>query len=89
VDAVLERKLPAQTRSCGCTYFSKVETANPTVGELQAIYRMKEVVSPPFPVAEAGDASALIASHGATLQEASSRFREAKKRVLNTISRGK
>jgi len=31
----------------------------------------------------------LIVAYGATLNEASSRFREAKKRVLNTIDRGK
>jgi len=89
VDAVLKRELPAHIQNRGCAYFSKVETAKPTIGALQAIYRMQGVVSPPFPVAENGVASALIASYGATLHEATTRFREAKKRVLNTISRGK
>jgi predicted ATP-grasp superfamily ATP-dependent carboligase len=89
VDAVLKREPPTHIQNCGCAYFSKVETAKPTVDALQATYRMREVVSPPFPVAETGVASALIASYGATWQEASLRFREAKKRVLNTISRGR
>jgi predicted ATP-grasp superfamily ATP-dependent carboligase len=89
VDAVLKRELPAQIQSCGCTIFSKVETSKPTMGTLQKTYGIDCVVSPPFPVAYDGAASALIASHGATLNEASARFREAKKRVLNTISRGK
>jgi len=89
VNAVLKRELPTQVESCGCTFFSKVETPNPTSSALHETCRMDEVVSPPFPVSESGFASALIASHGVTLQEASSRFREAKKRVLNTISRGR
>jgi predicted ATP-grasp superfamily ATP-dependent carboligase len=89
VNAVLKHELPGDTRSCGYTYFSKVETPNPQIGALQKVYRINEVVSPPFPVSENGAASALIASYGATLKEAKSRFREAKKRVLNTINRGK
>jgi predicted ATP-grasp superfamily ATP-dependent carboligase len=89
VNAVLKRELPTHIQSCGYTYFSKVETPNPQIGSLQETYRMNEVVSPPFPVSENGVASVLIASHGATLKEATSRFREAKKRVLTSINRGK
>jgi predicted ATP-grasp superfamily ATP-dependent carboligase len=89
VNAVLNRELPNCIQSCGCTYFSKVETPNPTIGAFQETCGMGEVVSPPFPVSESAVASALIASHGDTLQEASAKLRETKKRVLNTISRGK
>ena len=89
VNAVLKRELPTHTRSCGYTYFSKAEMPNPEIDALQKIYGVNAVVSPPFPVSENGAASALIASHGATLKEATSRFREAKKCVLNTINRGK
>jgi len=88
VNAVLKRELPRHSKSCGCTYFSKVEMPNPKVDALEATYRINEVVSPPFPVSDNGAASALIASYGATLNEATLRFREAKKRVLNTIDRG-
>ncbi|MBN1245460.1 ATP-grasp domain-containing protein [Candidatus Bathyarchaeota archaeon] len=88
VNAVLKRELPRHSKSCGCTYFSKVETPNPTVDALETTYRIDEIVSPPFPVIDNGAASALIASYGATLNEATSRFREAKKRVINTIDRG-
>jgi predicted ATP-grasp superfamily ATP-dependent carboligase len=89
INAVLKHELPTHIQSFGYTYFSKVETPNPTIDALQKIYGINEVVSPPFPVSENSAASALIASHGATLKEATSRFREAKKRVLNIISRGK
>jgi predicted ATP-grasp superfamily ATP-dependent carboligase len=88
VDAVLKHELPSQVESCGCTMFSKVETTIPSAGALQKTYGMDEVISPPFPVSNDGTASALIVSYGATLQEASAGFREAKKRVLNTICRG-
>jgi predicted ATP-grasp superfamily ATP-dependent carboligase len=89
VDAVLKHELPAQVESCGSTIFSKVKTPIPSASALQETYGMEEVVSPPFPVSNDGTASALIVSYGATLQEASAGFREAKKRVLNTIFRGR
>ena len=88
VDAALKHELPAQIESCGYTYFSKVETPIPSETALQETYRMDDVVSPPFPVSANGTASALIASYGGSVQEATLRFSEAKKRVLDTISRG-
>ena len=89
VNAVLKRKLPTHFQSCGYAYFSKVETPKLQVVALQKTYGMNEVVSPPFPVSENGAVSALIASHGVKLKEASAKCREAKKRVLNIINRGK
>jgi len=89
VNAVLNRELPTQVENCGCTVFSKVETPKPTMSAFQETCRMDEVISPPFPISESTVTSALITSHGTTLKEASTKFREAKKRVLNTISRGK
>jgi len=89
LNAVLKRELPTRLQRCGYTYFSKVEVPNPTTTALQKLYGMNEVVSPPFPVSGNGAASALIAAYGARLKEATTRFREAKKRVLNTISRGR
>jgi predicted ATP-grasp superfamily ATP-dependent carboligase len=89
VNAVLKHELPTQIQSCGYACFSKLETPNPPIDALQKTYRMNEVVSPPFPVSETNAASTLIAAHGATSEEAEARFREAKKRILNTINRGK
>jgi len=89
VNAVLKAELPTQVEGRGFTVFSKVKTLNPTHDVFQQTCEMDEVVSPPFPISESGIASALIASNAATLQRASTRFRETKKRVLNSISRGK
>jgi len=89
VSAVLKRRLPDHHKSCGCSYFSKVETPNPTVLALEETYGIDEVVSPPFPILDYDATSGLLLAYGATLNEASLAFREAKKRVLNTINRGK
>jgi len=89
VNAVLKRKLPTNIQSYGYSYFSKVETPLPTIDALQKTYEINEVVSPPFPVSNNGTACALVSSHAATLKAATARFREAKKRVLSTIRRGK
>jgi predicted ATP-grasp superfamily ATP-dependent carboligase len=86
LNAVLKRELPANIQSYGYAFFSKVETLMPTIDALQKTYEINEVVSPPFPVLENGTACALVSSHGATLKAATARFREAKKRVLNTMS---
>ena len=89
VNAVLKHELPRHIQSCGYACFSKIMMSNPPIEALQRTYGMEEVVSPPFPVSETSAASALIAAHGATTEEAESRFREAKKLVLNITSRGK
>jgi predicted ATP-grasp superfamily ATP-dependent carboligase len=89
ITTVMKRKLPAHIENCGYAYFSKVNVPHPQGDTLQKTYAMDDVVSPPFPVSANATASALIASHGFTLEETKSRFSEAKKRVLNTINRGK
>jgi predicted ATP-grasp superfamily ATP-dependent carboligase len=89
LNAVLKKELPTRLQRCGYTYFSKIETPNPTTTALQKIYGMNGIVAPPFALAENRTASALIAAYAATLKEAKARFREAKKHVINTISRGK
>jgi predicted ATP-grasp superfamily ATP-dependent carboligase len=89
LNAVLNRELPTSIQSRGYACFSKVETPNPTMEGLQKTYGMNDVVSPPFPVSQNAAVSALISAYGATLREAATKFREAKKRVLNTIGRGK
>jgi predicted ATP-grasp superfamily ATP-dependent carboligase len=88
VNTVLKRTLPTDIQSCGYAIFSKIETPLPTIDALQKTYEVSEVISPPFPVSSNGTACTLISSHGATLKAATARFREAKKRVLNTTSRG-
>ena len=88
IDAVLERKLPIKVESLGFVYFSKVQTPLPMKEELQQIYAMDEVISPPFPFSESNMTSALILSSGDTVQEAKTKFHEAKKHVFHNISEG-
>lgn len=88
LNAVLKGKLPENVRTSGYACFSKIAVPNPAVAALQESYKMCEVVSPPFPVANGGAACALVESHGATVQEAMLRFGEAKKHLQLIISGG-
>jgi predicted ATP-grasp superfamily ATP-dependent carboligase len=85
INAVVEHELPANNQSLGYAVFSKVSTPKPTAIALQKTYRLNEIVSPPFPVADDDAACAVVLSHGATLKEATAGFREAKKRLRNII----
>ncbi|HEX9863096.1 MAG TPA: ATP-grasp domain-containing protein [Candidatus Bathyarchaeia archaeon] len=85
INAVVEHELPANNHSLGYAVFSKVSTPKPTAVALQKTYRLNEVVSPPFPVADDDAACAVVLSHGATLKEATAGFHEAKKRLRNII----
>jgi len=89
VNAVSKRRLPTDIQTYGYALFSKVETPLPTIEAFQKTCEISAVVSPPFPVSSNGAACALVSSHAATLKTATAGFREAKKRVLSTISRGK
>ncbi len=88
-NAVSKRRLPTDIQTCGYAFFSKVETPLPTIEAFQKTCEISEVVSPPFPVSSSGAAYALVSAHAATVKAATAGFREAKKRVLSTISRGK
>jgi predicted ATP-grasp superfamily ATP-dependent carboligase len=88
VDAVLERKPPRDDGNRGFAHFSKVKTKKPTDETLQESYKIREVVSPPYPVSDGGEAYALLSSHGATVQEAETRFAEVKKRLLDITDDG-
>ena len=85
INAVVEHELPANNQSLGYAVFSKVSTPKPTAVALQKTYRLNEIVSPPFPVADDDAACAFVLSHGATLKEATAGFHEAKKRLRNII----
>jgi predicted ATP-grasp superfamily ATP-dependent carboligase len=89
VNAVLKRKLPTERETRGFVYFSKVESPKPTVGAFEKAAQIREVVSPPFPLNDNVKACSLIAGQGESLANAQLRFEEAKKRLFNSISRGK
>jgi len=89
VNAVLKKKLPPPRENNGFVYFSKVETSKPEVSTFQKAARIKGVISPPFPLGGQLKAISLVAGHGDSLEDARSGFEEAKKRLLNIISRGK
>jgi predicted ATP-grasp superfamily ATP-dependent carboligase len=89
INSIFDRELPVDNQSVGYALFSKVNTPTPTTEALQKTYRMAELVSPPFPVSCNGTACALLLSQHATLKEATTGFREAKKRLLSITAGGK
>jgi predicted ATP-grasp superfamily ATP-dependent carboligase len=89
VNAVLKGKLSTKQEINGFVYFSKVETPKPTVSVFEKVAQIMEVVSPPFPLEDNEKACSLVAGQGESLDIARLRFEEAKKRLLNIISRGK
>ncbi len=89
INAVLKGKLPARRDGSGFVWFSKVETPKPTASAFLRATRVGGVVSPPFPLADKSKAVSLVAGHDESMADAWRRFEEAKKRLLNIISRGK
>ena len=82
VDAATRRKLPKNVQHRGYALFSKVE-APPRRQILAETYKLRDVVSPPFPIEENRSACALIAAASTTPKGAETAFYRAKKRLLN------
>jgi tyramine---L-glutamate ligase len=89
INAVLNRKLPPEREINGFIYFSKVETAKPSVSAFEKAAKISEVVSPPFPLDDTDRACSLVAGQGESLDNSRLKFEEAKKRLLNIMTRGK
>jgi len=89
VNAVLNGKLPSKLETNGFVCFSKVETPKPKIDIFQQADQLSEVFSPPFPLDGADRACSLVAGRGESTGVAALKLEEAKKRLLNIISRGK
>jgi predicted ATP-grasp superfamily ATP-dependent carboligase len=82
VDAVIRRELPKNVQKRGYTFFSKVEV--PSCTQIIAeTYKLKDVISPPFPIEGNKSAYALIATVSTSPKEAESAFHHTKKRLHN------
>ncbi len=87
IDAVLWRRLPENPRTEGYAYFSKVKTP-PTRRIFRKACRLKEVVSPPFPIVLDEPSYALLAVHSSKLRSAQTAFYRARKSLLEHFDRG-
>lgn len=87
IDAVLWQKLPENVQSSGYAFFSKVKVP-PTRQLFLETYRLKEVISPPFPIATDEPAYALLATHSSTLKNAQAAFYRARRRLLKLFHGG-
>jgi hypothetical protein len=87
VDAVFEGKLPRNAQRRGYAYFSKVEVP-PRPQIVTETYKIKEVISPPFPIVGNQLAYALLATISTSCNGAQSAFYMAKKRLLKLYGEG-
>jgi len=87
VDATIRRKLPKKVQSRGYAFFSKVEVP-PRRQIIDETYKIKDAISPPFPIEENSSAYALIATASTSPKGAESAFNHTKKRLLSLYSRG-
>jgi len=86
--AAIHHKLPADVPNKGYACFAKVEMSRLSVDELQEIYSMKSVVSPPFPISSEPTAFALISSNGATLGETNMQLENMKRKLCGISHSG-
>ena len=82
INAIIQRKLPTNVQYRGYTFFSKVEVPSNS-DNITETYKLKDVISPPFPIEETKPAFALIASSSRSSKGAQTAFYRAKKRLLN------
>ena len=86
ISAVIRRKLPSNIQNRGYVFFSKVQV--PSLPQrITETYRLRNVVSPPFPIEE-DTAYALIAASSSSSRGAQSTFYSTKKRLLKLYSMG-
>jgi len=81
-DAVIRRKLPTHVQKRGYVFFSKVEVPlYPQI--IVETYKLKNVLSPPFPIEENKSAYALVATSSRSHRGAQSAFYRTKTRLLS------
>jgi predicted ATP-grasp superfamily ATP-dependent carboligase len=88
VKVITKGEFPIKPETNGHISFSKLETPKPTINAFNKTAQVCEVVSPPFPLNDNQKACGLIAGKGDSMEQAKLQLEEAKKRILNIISRG-
>jgi predicted ATP-grasp superfamily ATP-dependent carboligase len=87
IDAVLGIKLPKIVQRRGYALFSKVDVPlRPQI--IAKTYRLREVISPPFPIESNRSACALLATSSSSLKGAQSAFYKARSRLLKLYGGG-
>jgi predicted ATP-grasp superfamily ATP-dependent carboligase len=81
VDSVLKKELPVSVQNSGYALFLKKDFSCLKPNCLEEICSMGTVVSPPFPIDEAGTAFGLIETYGATREEAVRELKDVKAKI--------
>lgn len=86
IEAALKERLPEKVTTKGYVFFSKVKIP-PMAKVFKAIYKLEDVVSPPFPAASDGQACVLIAAHEDSEEKAEATFHKAEKHLLRLFGK--
>jgi predicted ATP-grasp superfamily ATP-dependent carboligase len=82
VNSIIKGKLPKNVQNKKFVFFSKVEV--PFVPKILAeTYKIKDIISPPFPIGANKSSFALVASSASTIRGAQTAFCRAKKHLLS------
>jgi predicted ATP-grasp superfamily ATP-dependent carboligase len=84
-DVALKNVFPSKTGFLGYACFSKMETLKVDVDVLDKLYKISEVVSPPFPIQDSRTGCVLISAEGASSEKAVCRLEEVKRQVLDIV----
>lgn len=86
VNARSKDELPNKLENQGYSCFTKVISPKPAITAFQKAAESSAVISPPFPLSCSSQACSIVIGNGESLEEATLRLEEAKKRLLNIIN---
>ena len=87
IDAVFRRRLPENVQTEGYAFFSKVKVP-PACQIFSETHKLKEIVSPPFPIVTEEPAYAFLATYSDWLEDAQTAFYIAKENLLKLCCTG-
>jgi predicted ATP-grasp superfamily ATP-dependent carboligase len=86
IDSIFKGKLLESVRTSGVALYSKVRVRNPKYSKILVMTKIKEIVSPPFPVLNTADNYAFIAVKGSTYDKAKVMLNDVENHLLNILS---
>ena len=86
IDTIITKQLPQKPSLQGVVYFSKIQTTPPTSETYRKTTKLPGIITPPFPLPNTPQGTALIMGYGTSLQEAQTHLEEAKNALRTTTN---
>lgn len=85
IDAVTKLKLPTNFEINEFSCFETISSVKPTISVFQEVFKIDDVVSPPFPLIGADKAVSLIVSRDHSFEQAHKRLEEARNHLFDIV----